>query len=263
VTVSATYCGDYTALVETSWGRYFYVDTRDTSVGSHLMHGKAWEAWITDMITPLIAGTTFIDLGANVGWFTVWALHHGAEGAILVEANRNLAELLEKTLAINGFFRDFPVQLYHRAISDTTDEEITLHIDNWFIAGASTVWGESDSRAPSNLKPYEGRFWKQTVKTVSIDSMKLDPTKRYFIKLDVEGAEESALEGARDLIEACQDLQLLIEYNGLSVRTGHYLAEQEFQLSVMQEDRTRRPVSPEDFPSLKQGDMIYAYRLQG
>ena len=100
------YLGDHTALARVL-GRYkMYVDTRDTSISSHLMMEGFWEMWVTEaMLRHVRPGMTVLDIGANLGYFTLLLADLvGPEGRVLAfEPNPEMAGRLRKSVAINGF----------------------------------------------------------------------------------------------------------------------------------------------------------------
>ena len=66
------YFGDHTALVATRWGAKMLVDTRDAMVAPWLVLDGLWEshvtAWLQRTLQP---GQVFVDVGANIGYFTL------------------------------------------------------------------------------------------------------------------------------------------------------------------------------------------------
>lgn len=103
---TVAYCGDHVALTTTKWGAKIYVDTRDTSLAPHIMLEGDWEPWVTNAIAAALQehkGCTFIDVGANVGWYTLLACGLGARHVYSFEPQRRMAFLLRQTIAVNGF----------------------------------------------------------------------------------------------------------------------------------------------------------------
>src|ERR1700722_361196 len=99
------YLGDHTALVATRWGAKMLVDTRDAMVTPWLVLDGLWEShatgWLQQALGP---GQVFVDVGANVGYFTLLAGSLvGPTGTVVaVEAHPRLAELLRRNVIING-----------------------------------------------------------------------------------------------------------------------------------------------------------------
>ncbi len=99
------YIGDHTVLATTKLGAKIYVDSRDISIAPHLMMEGDWEPAVTNCMVTFLQrhkGCLFIDVGANVGWYTLLAAHFGAAHVCTFEPNPRLAELLRKTISVNG-----------------------------------------------------------------------------------------------------------------------------------------------------------------
>ena len=99
------YFGNDTALVATRWGAKMLVSTEDIAISPWLALDGLWEAQVTAwMEANLRSGQVFVDVGANVGYFTLLgAKLVGGEGHVVaVEAHPRLAELLRRNVVING-----------------------------------------------------------------------------------------------------------------------------------------------------------------
>ena len=195
------YLGDGVAL-GVILGRYkLYVDTRDIGFGAHVLLDGCWEPWLTVFMAQRIKpGMAVIDVGANHGYYTMlFADLVGPEGKVAaVECNPGLCQLLRRSITVNGF--DGRVQLLEQAAMDK-EGSVIIHIDpaepkngrvlaahEGAVNGAITVRGGALAQ---DLKA-----WK-----------KVD-----FIKMDVEGSEESALAGLWPMIERDRP-QMLLEFN--------------------------------------------------
>ena len=86
------YLGDHTALCVNKYGQKMFVDTRDTSLAPHLLVEGNWEDWITTAIMQHVPGAHFIDVGANVGWYSLVAQHYKAKSVMAFEPNPKLAQ---------------------------------------------------------------------------------------------------------------------------------------------------------------------------
>jgi hypothetical protein len=109
------YLGDNTAVVTTRWGGILLVDTRDSTLSPALLLHVIWEPeatkWFQDTLRP---GQVFVDVGANVGYFSLLARALTGESGrvIAVEAHPRLVELLRRNMIVNGY-RD--VDIFHNA----------------------------------------------------------------------------------------------------------------------------------------------------
>ena len=100
------YLGDNTVLALLH-GRYpMYLDTRGVDVAPFVMLLGIWEQNYTTLFTRLIRpGDTVLDLGAHLGVYTLLgAAATGPAGQVhAFEPNTRFAQLLGKSLAVNGF----------------------------------------------------------------------------------------------------------------------------------------------------------------
>jgi FkbM family methyltransferase len=136
----------------------------------------------------LRSGDCVIDIGANVGYYTMVAAHLvGPAGCVhAFEASPQTAECLEANAVLNPHAN---IHVHTQAVIDRCGET------EFFMATAERT-GYASIR---NLGEQTAAV--STVPTIALDSMldALPPTR--LVKIDVEGAELLALEGMRGLVE--------------------------------------------------------------
>lgn len=202
------YCGDFTALTTTKWGAKIYVDTRDTSLAPHIMVEGDWEPWVTNCIVMYLQkhkGCTFIDVGANVGWYTLLACGLGASKVFAFEPNPRMAALLRKTIAVNGLKETV---CFCEAACGETYQKATLQFEFEEIGGGHVV-GAAPAASPGF---YDGLMSATGVKKWATPEticnvLPLDdyvrtrsPDAKVIVKIDVEGYEPQVLAGAQELL---------------------------------------------------------------
>jgi FkbM family methyltransferase len=167
------------------------LDVRDTS-GINVWHrpefyNKNQRRLFCDAIKP---GSVVLDVGANIGIYTLLAAKRGAR-VFAVEADpRNLA-MLHRHIHVNGFYDRvtvFPIAVGSRE-------------------GTVTMFRCRGNWGHSNL--FEGTDPIQ-VPCRTIDSLDLPPID--VCKMDIEGSELSALRGMEATIRRSPRMKLLIEY---------------------------------------------------
>jgi FkbM family methyltransferase len=136
-------------------------------------------------------GQVFIDVGANIGYYTLLASRIvGSDGRVVaIEPLRRNITFLERHIRLNDAGNVVVVPL---ACSDSSGEAM-------FHEGANTALGRLASRPPIeaiNLKAHE------VVTSTLDDIVRRRGLQPDMIKIDVEGAELAVLEGARDTIAA-------------------------------------------------------------
>jgi len=163
-----------------------WVDLHDRYV-SHGCLNDNWEPGETTFfISRLHAGDTVLDIGANIGWFTLVAAKHiGPAGTIHAFEPRPVTyNMLAKTVAQNGL-RSF-VHLWEYALSDEAGELMI----NWGVntdnPGGSFVTKDT---------PRQAGHESARVRAVRLDEL-LPDVAPDVIKIDVEGAEPLVFVGA-------------------------------------------------------------------
>lgn len=116
---SNAYLGAGTSLCRVL-GRYkMFVDTRDRGLSSHLVLDGYWEMWVTEALAGIVRpGMTAVDVGANLGYFTVlMAELVGERGRVhAFEPNDALAARLRQSADVNGFW--YIVEVHGQALGD-------------------------------------------------------------------------------------------------------------------------------------------------
>lgn len=201
------YFGDNTALVATRWGAKMLVDTRDAAIAPWLVLDGLWEphvtAWMQSTLQP---GQVFVDVGANVGYFTLLGASLVGPGGrvVSVEAHPTLAEVLQRNVVINGYY-GFVTTHNKAAWSETT--ELEFHIRAHF-AGNSSV-GTIDAEGLKRLGDTERAV---RVEAVTLDDLLADLPRVDVMKIDVEGAEVHAFQGLTRILDSNPGITIMFEW---------------------------------------------------
>jgi FkbM family methyltransferase len=180
-----------------------YCDAEDKEITPHLAMNGCWESWITIAMTQVIEeGWYCLDIGANHGYYTlVMADAVGTEGRVLaIEPNPQLADLLVKTLSVNGF--KSRSEVVQKAISKNAGQDVRL-----VLPGGRGLNGTICGGEPSELD----RVFQ--VETVTIDELTQDWLRVDFIKIDAEGAEQDIWQGLTTTIQRNQNITIVLEFN--------------------------------------------------
>jgi FkbM family methyltransferase len=136
-------------------------------------------------------GVTVLDVGANIGLYTLLGAKRGAR-VYAVEADPVNAAVLRHHVEINGFSER--VTVFEMA---ATDSQQTIPLfRNPLNLGESNICSHGE---PSG-----------TVSGRTLDSLNLPPID--VCKIDIEGAELMALVGMQGTLARSPDLTLLVEY---------------------------------------------------
>ena len=186
------------------------VPTDDLGVAAHIIYSCSWEPWETKLIQKLMhPQQTWIEIGANVGYYTVNMGNMLRDGGKLYsfEASPRLFHMLSDSVYMNGL-RD-TVILSDRAVWNTNDKEITfVEPDNRYVGGSRVAYeGKDAAEAAQGITV--------SVKTITLDTA-IDNKEHGtvdFLKMDVEGAECSILHGAPSILSKSKNLSIIMEWN--------------------------------------------------
>lgn len=148
-----------------------------------------WERLYADFLRP---GLLVFDIGANVGARAKVFWHLGC-GVIAVEPQRQCVMALRRS-----FGND--ITIIHAAVSDHSGSA-KLHLTGYHeIATMSPSWMEASKKSGR----FRGIAWDrtETVRTVTLDQLINEYGQPDFIKIDVEGFEETVLRGLSQAVPA-------------------------------------------------------------
>jgi FkbM family methyltransferase len=180
------------------------LDFRDVLQRGILLY-DVWDAATTKLILRnLSPGMLFIDIGANVGYFTLVAAQQvGQLGRVIaVEPNPLVAEQLRQNVARSGLSNAVVVQA---ACSDSNQRR-SLYLAN--ISGTGNT-GQSSFSAQNARSEVS-----VDVECVTVDQLVegAKSTRVDLVKIDVEGAEMSVLRGMTRTLTRFRP-KLIIEIN--------------------------------------------------
>lgn len=192
-------------------GFRIYASADDSAVGRHVL-GGSYEPEVTAVFRDVLRpGMGVVDIGANIGFFTMLSASLvGPSGAVLaIEPNPRNARQAEASRRLNGFENVTILQV--AAGRDTG----LLAINTSYTNGTTSALGD-------------GPVWDaETVACLAVDRVIPHAPPVGLLKLDVEGAEYSALLGCKALIQRDRPI-IVLEFapgqlTGISGVTGEHL----------------------------------------
>jgi FkbM family methyltransferase len=158
----------------------------------------AYESPLPKLISILIRSqkTTFLDIGANTGYYTLLAAVLGSEEVRAYEPVQQICEVVKCNIYHTFNTRSHPITVHPIALSNVDGE------DQLFVPDASHGLIETSSSLNSNFK--QNHAYSLQVTKATLDSHTREFPLRndtlVVIKIDVESHEPEVLQGAGCLI---------------------------------------------------------------
>jgi FkbM family methyltransferase len=192
-------------LVHTLHSLLMIVDSTDLIITPQLVVYRQWEPELTQLFwNSLRSDTVFVDVGANIGYFTLLAgsrIHAGNPGRVIaVEPNPECCALIERNLAINWSMCD--IALHKVAVgAQQGDAWLASPADRAANAHLSRDGGEAGGER-------KFRVPMQTLDALVPDGLAVD-----ILKIDVEGHELAVFDGASRVIAQSPDIRIIMEWS--------------------------------------------------
>lgn len=195
------------------FGNKFYLDGGDILGLSFALYEKG----VVDMVrNNLREGDVFVDVGANIGYFTVIAAGalKGSGHVYAFEPDRENFLLMEKNVHANGFAN---VTLEQRVVSERTGP-VRLFLSKYnrgdhrmYDPEASPAYREEEHES-FDQHTLEDRRRAVPVPAVALDEYFGSRPAAYFVKIDVQGAEGAVLKGARTVLSGAPRAIVVMEF---------------------------------------------------
>lgn len=192
---------DYPYVAETIFGGKFSGNTSDL-IQRFIYYFGVWEPSLTHWLSKrLKPGDTFIDVGANIGYFSLLASSLVGEGGkvLSIEASPSIFGRLKDNLERNGARN---VRALNVAVSNRGGKLSIYRAPMGNIGETSIFQGDGkEFECEVDAMPLENILAHEERKNLGV------------VKIDVEGAEYLVLDGMRNLIHECADLDVVVEIN--------------------------------------------------
>jgi FkbM family methyltransferase len=184
-------------IVNTNYGS-FVTDTKDF-IGSRIFHAHVWEPEIIDIYKSLLQPYYIVvDIGAHMGFHTI-NFAFNAKHVYAFEPQLPLYNQLRGNVFLNGL--DSQITCFNVGLGETNKQ--SSFGDLW--KHNSLNW---DGNWEVELINYGGRSLEDNLGTNEIEIRTLDSFNLHphFIKMDIEGYELKALQGAQKTIETSKPI---------------------------------------------------------
>jgi FkbM family methyltransferase len=173
----------------------------DDLIGRHIYEFGVWEPNLTHWVSRCLAARdVFVDVGANIGYFSVLASRLvGPMGQVVaIEASPSIFRALEANLVRNGSKNARSVNL---AASDRDGRLVIFAGPDWNRAQSTTV-------PTVGLEPESEVAARPLAEILTRNEL----SRARLVKIDVEGAELAVLRGLAPALEAMRpDVELMVE----------------------------------------------------
>lgn len=189
----------------------FYVNENEV-IGRSILTMGVYDLIVAETIKRIIHPQDhFLDIGANIGYFSRMALSYGAH-TISFEPHPHVFKRLQENL------KDFKEATLHNFALSNQKGSFDLYIPKNF----------ESNEGIASLEPMENSD-KIQVQTETLDS--LITTNIKLVKIDVEGHESSVLEGARDLLKQKKiDFLVFEDFDGLNSKVIKLLKDFDYKV---------------------------------
>lgn len=206
------------------WGRVdfppvpgFAMDTLDPVTQdvyvSGSVHGgtKPWDSFIWDRLVQLSLAerrnhTLFVDVGANLGYFSLAMASLGHHVFAFEPMSRNAKKLIRSVLKNPWGGR---VKVLQNAVSDASGQLVFLRETDATNQGNGQIVGR--------VERMSGAYGVQYVHTLSLSDVLLfipgHCINAYVVKIDVEGHEAAVIKGAYSWLCACKVDHVIMEFS--------------------------------------------------
>jgi len=197
-------------------GFIMYLDPRDIAVVPHIILEGIWEREVTMAWLEVLkrrSDAIVLDIGANFGYFGLLAaqnLDKKAAKVVLFEANPNLLPYIHKTLSVNWLNENTVVE--GLAVADKNGKAQLNVLEDY--TGSSSMHTIEHLDAYLSHKMHIKAESVIDVQSTTIDSYceKHGLPRIDIIKMDIEGYEEKAYQGMRQMVAASPDTIMFIEF---------------------------------------------------
>jgi FkbM family methyltransferase len=175
------------------------------------------EAAVVEAIrSRLRPGDTFVDAGANIGFYSVLAARIvGDAGRVVAfEMMPDTAAVLRRHIELNHLSN---VTVIEHALADAADRTLDAHVIEGKFGQASISPDKS------------GRL--VSVRTTTLNDALRDIPRVAVMKMDIEGAEEQALRGAEQVLDRVENI--IFESWGQQTAVDDFLAARGFSVSAL------------------------------
>jgi FkbM family methyltransferase len=188
------------------FGKRMYVDLWDSAVSTNLFVNRVWEPEETKVVVGLLhKGDVFVDIGANIGYFTLLASDAvGGTGKVFAfEPSSSNARLLRRNVEANQCEN---VRVEEKAITEAY-KPVTLYLSNINFGDHRIYASDDDATHNNGLQRSQVQ-----AEGITLDGYFPAGSRVNFVKIDIQGAEYFALQGMKRVLRENRDVVCAMEF---------------------------------------------------
>lgn len=188
----------YTVTYLSDYDISMLVDVRDPAISKPILALGEYEAGFCRRLLSFVNDDThFVDIGANIGFFTLAVARRAAHGRVWsIEADLQNARLLRASIALNGF--EERTEVHYMAASDADGEVFFSTLGYGANIGARFTAKQESTLLERSLV---GAPKPSRLRARAMDNL-LRGERVDLMKVDVEGYEPAVFQGLREVL--CQ-----------------------------------------------------------
>lgn len=165
----------------------------------------AYEKQLVDFLKPRVTGKIFFDVGANIGSYTL-TLAKSAARVFSFEAAFSNAMILSNFVALSKLNS---IEIINKAVSNKSGEIISIY--------------SSPDTGGNNTQFHDFGKGCENVSTITLDQYVADNNIDHVdvIKIDIEGSELAAFQGAHNLLSKSHPV-LLVEFHAVVAKQANW-----------------------------------------
>jgi FkbM family methyltransferase len=180
---------------------------QDQYVSRRIREGGIWEPYETSLVLSMLkSGDVFVDVGANIGYFSILAASVVQDGGAVFAFEPDPANfrLLQESALLNG--QQNVINAVEAGLADDSgDGQLYLSQDN---LGDHQIYAAGDKRSSLPITLHNGsHYLRERVQRIDL------------LKVDTQGSEYQVMAGLLPLLQALPQVpRIIIELTPLSLR---------------------------------------------
>lgn len=198
-----------------------YASRDDTFIGKVIIESQAYEPHVARIFQEYLRpGMVVLDIGANIGYFSLLAASLVGQNGFVYswEPSSANARMLYASQLVNGFHN---IQIVQAAATEITG------LLGYFRSSSNGNVAEVGKEQRDGVFGADDVLATETVMGLRIDDFLPKNAAVGFVKIDVEGFEFKALNGAREMLERCRPV-IVSEFSPVSLQHASGVSGREY-----------------------------------